>query len=268
MKKLDLDDITDYVQNNIGEFHQKRLDKVNSIKLKDVLKTKNPYLFKAKNVTTANEIVEGILTAFLSSSEEGIFGNWLERLAIYVNDAVYSGRKAAVDGIDLDFDKDGIRYLVAIKSGPNWGNDSQYKKLVDQFNTARRRLATSGNSTNVACVNGCCYGKSKPATELKKLNYYKMCGQRFWELISGEPDLYTKLIEPLGHQAEERNSEFKESYGRLKNRLEKEFLNDFTTADGSIDWDKLIKFNSYTQPPIPKAKPDSSKKKKGSTTKL
>jgi hypothetical protein len=247
-----IDAITKYVQENISDFHNKRLEKVNSIELRDVLKTKNPYLFRAKNVTTASEIIEGILTAFLSSSEEGIFGNWLERLAIYINDSVYKGRKAAVDGIDLDFDKDGVRYLVAIKSGPNWGNDSQYKKLVDQFNTARRRLATSGGHSNLACVNGCCYGKSNPKTELKKANYYKMCGQRFWELISGEADLYVKLIEPIGHQAEERNTEFKESYGRLKNRLEKEFLIDFTTTDGSIDWEKLIKFNSFSQPRISK----------------
>src|SRR5256885_6118331 len=167
MSKLDLKDITSYVENHIGEFHQKRLDKLNKIKLKEVLEAKNPYLFKAKNVTTAAEIVEGILNAFLSSSEEGIFGNWLERLAIYINDSVYQGRKAGIDGIDLDFDKDNQRYLVAIKSGPNWGNDSQIKKLIDQFNSARKRLATSGSIVNLTCVNGCCYGKSNEKKEYK-----------------------------------------------------------------------------------------------------
>ncbi len=248
MTKLNLEDVTKYVEDNIGDFHKKRLAKVDSIKLKDVLKTKNPYMFKAKNVTTASEIVEGILSAFLSSSEEGIFGNWLERLAIFINDSVYKGRKAGVEGIDLDFDKDGVRYLVAIKSGPNWGNDGQYKKLIDQFNTAKKRLATSGASVNIACVNGCCYGKSNPSSEYKTKGYFKICGQRFWELISGEPDLYTRLIEPLGHEAEERNQEFKESYGKLKNRLEKEFLDTFMKEDGGIDWEKLVRFNSYTEP--------------------
>ena len=248
MKKLNLKDVTDYVENNIGEFHQKRLAKVNSIKLKEVLKSKNPYLFKAKNVTTANEIVEGILNAFLSSSEEGIFGNWLERLAIYINDSVYKGRKAGIDGIDLDFDKDGQRYLVAIKSGPNWGNDSQVKKLIDQFNSARKRLSTSGSKLNIVCVNGCCYGKSNEKSEYKsKGAYHKVCGKRFWELISGESDLYTKLIEPLGHEAEEKNHEFKISYGNLVNRLTKEFLEDFCNNDGSINWEKLIRFNSSTE---------------------
>jgi len=94
-------------------------------------------------------------------------------------------------------------------------------------------------------VNGCCYGRSNPKSEYKaKLNYHKICGQRFWELISGDANLYTKLIIPIGHQAKERNQEFQESYGKLVNRLTKEFLEEFCTADGMIDWNKLIRFNS------------------------
>ncbi|WP_052016930.1 PmeII family type II restriction endonuclease [Arcticibacter svalbardensis] len=255
MTKLDLNDVTRYVENNIKDFHEKRLAKVNSIKLSDVIRAKNPYLFKAKNVTTASEIIDGILSAFLSSSEEGIFGNWLERLAIYINQAVYGGQKAAVDGIDLDFVKDGKRYLVAIKSGPNWGNDSQYKKLIDQFNTARKRLSTSGGKVETICVNGCCYGRSQDKSELKaKGNYYKMCGQRFWELISGDPNLFIDIIVPIGHEAERQNQEFNVSYGNLKNRLEKEFLLQFTDEAGAIDWAKLIKFNSLTEVKVPTPK--------------
>ena len=245
MQPLNLQNITQYVENNIGEFHQSRLDKINSIKLKQVLRAKNPYLFKAKNVTTANEIVEGIINAFLSSSEEGIFGNWLERLAIYINDSVYQGRKAGIDGIDLDFDKGGQRYLVAIKSGPKWSNGSQLRKLIDQFNTARKRLSTSGSKANIVCVNGCCYGISNEKSEYKSNgSYYKICGKRFWELISDDSNLYTELIQPLGYEAEEKNNQFKESYGNLINRLTKEFLQEFCNDNGSINWEKLIVFNS------------------------
>lgn len=260
MKKLNIDDVIRYVENNIGDFHQKRLAKVNSIKLKGVLRTKNPYLFKAKNVTSASEIIDGILSAFISSSEEGIFGNWLERLAIFINNSVYTGRKAVVDGIDLDFHKDGNRYLVAIKSGPKWGNHASIKKLRENFSTARKRLSTSGGLNNAIFINGCCYGKSNSATEYKSNgDYHIMCGQRFWELISGDPDLYLKLIEPLGHEAFDRNEEFMESYNNLKNRLVREFLIDFTKEDGSIDWDKLVKFNSFTEPKVVKLKPVKSK---------
>lgn len=245
MNRTILNDVRIFVEQNIGDFHSRRLQTVEKIQLKKLLLSKNPYLYRAKNVNTAGEIVEGITSAFLSSSEEGVFGNWLERLAIFVNDAVYSGRKAGIDGIDLDFDKNGNRYLVSIKSGPNWGNDSQVRKMCDQFDTARKRLSTSGSLVSLICVNGCCYGRSRQNTEYKsKGNYYKVCGQRFWELISGDPDLFISIIEPLGFQATLKNQDFKNAYDNLVNRLTREFLNDFCKTDGSIDWQKLLEFNS------------------------
>lgn len=52
MKKLSLKDVSRYVENNIGIFHQKRIQSLDSLKLTQVLKRKNPYLFKAKYVYT------------------------------------------------------------------------------------------------------------------------------------------------------------------------------------------------------------------------
>lgn len=43
-----------------------------------MLKRKNPYLFKAKYVLTAEQIVKNIVDAHISSNEETIFGDWLE----------------------------------------------------------------------------------------------------------------------------------------------------------------------------------------------
>ena len=130
MKKLNLKDVSQYVEKNIGTFHEKRIQSLDSLKLSQVLKRKNPYLFKAKYVLTAEKIIRGIVDAHISSSEEGIFGDWLEGLAIYINEKVYGGKKSGILGIDLEFDKDGVRYIVNIKSGPNWGNSSQIAKNV------------------------------------------------------------------------------------------------------------------------------------------
>jgi len=256
MRKLNLKDVTQYVEQNIGDFHQRRLEKVTELELKEVLLKKNPYLFKAKNVLDASQIIKDILNASISSSEESIFGSWLERLAIYINDLVFKGRKAGIAGIDLDFDRDGKRYIVAIKSGPNWGNDGQIKNLISEFNTARKRFSTSGGNVNLVCVNGCCYGRTRERYEYKSTgNYYKLCGQRFWELISGDSNLYTNLILPLGHEAQERNDEFVQHFSNLTNRLTLEFMQGFCNSDGSINWEKLLIYNSEFIPkPVPKKK--------------
>ena len=241
MKSITQQEITDYVEENIQAFHQRRLDSLRKLKLMDVVKRKNPYLFKAKNIDTASEFVKTILDAFLSSQEEGIFGGFLEELAIFICMQVYGGQKSSAEGIDLEFEKDNIRYIVSIKSGPNWGNSSQVAKLQDNFRKAKRILSTNRSSTNVVAVNGCCYGKNRVAD---KGDYLKLCGQEFWAFISGDDDLYTDIIEPLGHQAKERNEEFQQEYARVVNKFTFEFMKAFCDADGNIRWRNIVRFNS------------------------
>ncbi len=63
----------------------------------------------------------------------------------------------------------------------------------------------------VECVNGCCYGKLKTKSEHKG-DYIKLCGSRFWALISGDDKTYLNIVEPLGHEAKDRNTEFLAQY--------------------------------------------------------
>jgi|TARA_R110000744_G_scaffold53879_1_gene114775 hypothetical protein len=245
MNKLDLSEVKNYVEENISDFHIKRIDKLADLRLKTILRRKNPYLFKAKNILTAQELIQAIVDAYISSSEEGIFGNWLEGLAIYVNGKVYDGRKSGIPGVDLEFDKENIRYIVSIKSGPDWGNDSQIKKMVDNFNSARKVLRTSGSKTNVQAINGCCYGRTTPRNNYKpKGDYYKYCGQVFWKFISGNDNLYKEIVEPLGYLALEKNEEYLKFYAQKINIFTKELANDFFKDNGEIDWNKLLEFNS------------------------
>jgi len=241
MKKLNLKDISLYVTQNIGVFHQKRIQGLDGLRLSNVLKRKNPYLFKAKYVLTAEQIIKGLVDAHISSNEETIFGDWLEGLAIFINDKVYSGRKSGITGIDLEFDTNEIRNIVAIKSGPNWGNSSQITKMRADFKTAKKTLRTSRSGLHIVAVNGCCYGMdNKP----DKGDYFKYCGQLFWEFISGDSELFTKIIEPLGHKAKEKNDVFVKSYSQMINKFTKEFANIFCNDMGEINWDKLVRFNS------------------------
>jgi hypothetical protein len=171
----------------------------------------------------------------------------LEGLARFINKNIYGGWKSGISGIDLEFDNDNKRYIVNIKSGPNWGNSSQVAKMVADFNSARRSLLTNNSRLNVVAVNGCCYGRDN--RPLKTKNYYKFCGQKFWEFISGNTNLYLDVIEPLGLKAKERNDDFMKSYAQMINKFTRQFANDFCNENGSIDWQKLVKFNSAEAKP-------------------
>jgi hypothetical protein len=241
MEKLKISDVQRYVQENIGEFHKAKLEGLDKLKLAGILSRKNPYLYKAKNMLTSETIVRSLIDAHISSNEETLFGNWLEGLAIFINSKVYGGKKSGITGIDLEFDNEGIRYIVTIKSGPNWGNAGQISKMVADFTTAKKTLRTSNSKMNIIAVNGCCYGRDNNPD---KGDYFKYCGQSFWELISGEESLYLDIIEPLGFEAKKRNDEYDELLASVINRFTREFMEQFCKESGEIDWEKLVRFNS------------------------
>jgi hypothetical protein len=75
------------------------------------------YLFKAKNIRTAPELITGLLDAFLSSSEEKLFGDFLEELAIFIAGKTYKGHKSSASGVDLEFFKNDIHYMTLLQKG-------------------------------------------------------------------------------------------------------------------------------------------------------
>ena len=240
MDTLNLDDVREYVNENIVDFHQRRVQSLEKLTLNKLLK-KNPYLFKAKNIKTAAQLVEGLLDAFLSSSEEKLFGDFLEGLAIFVAGKTCNGRKSAATGVDLEFVNDDIHYIVSIKSGTNWGNSSQQNKLQQDLQKAVATVKQARFGINAQAVLGICYGKTRTGY---LRGYLKVVGQNFWYLISENKDLYTDIIEPIGYRAKQHNDVFDDEKGRVVNRFTKAFIEEFCDDSGAIDWVKLVEWNS------------------------
>jgi hypothetical protein len=251
MKKIDYKKLDTFIASDVvSPFYEKRIEKLKSIKLKDVMKRKNPYLFKAKNIQTAGDLVNDILNAFLSSQEETIFGDLLENLAIHINESVFGGKKAEerkFRSVDLIFKRDEKVYIVGIKSGINWGNADQVNTMRTNLKEARRILREEGEKLEIVGINGCVYGKDnvphkKHATD-SELDYMKVCGQNFWELISGDKDLYIKLIKPLDKEVKKRDDIFKDTYVKKINEMTKDLIELFYTKN-QLDWDKIVEYVS------------------------
>jgi len=176
MNALDLDLVNRYVNENIVDFHSRKIKSLEELRLERLLR-KNPYLFKAKHITTAADLISGLLDAFLSSSEEKLFGDFLEDLALFVAQQTCDGHKSTAPGADLEFFNRNVHYVVSIKSGTNWGNSSQHRRLEQDLRDAATRLKQSRRITNVQPVLGICYGKSR-TTYVR--DYLKVVGQNFY----------------------------------------------------------------------------------------
>jgi hypothetical protein len=248
LKKLNTKKLQQLITSKLNDFHRRRLAKLDGLKLKEVLRRKNPYLFKAVGTQSAPEIIESLLAAYMSSSDETIFGDVVfEPIAL----ALCAGVTSPSEGVDLAIESD-VKYLaVSVKSGPNPFNSSQRKKQILSLRSRVQKLHKEYDA-----LLGYCYGqKSVPANKTKV--YRESAGQEFWSEITGDKDFYLKLIKEMREDVIAiHRREYGDSWDRAVNRYVREFTNDFCKANGSIDWVKLTKFNSGAK----LQKPTSKKK--------
>jgi hypothetical protein len=240
-QSMTYEEIEVLVRNCLLSFYQRRISKLSGLQLQTALRKKNPYLFRAIGIQTANDIVAQILQAFMSSSDETIFGNeFFEPLAKKISGGTVSGS----EGVDIVIETDTKYTAISVKSSPNAFNSSQAKRMNDEFNKLRSRMLKIQKQFDPML--GHCYGKVN--SEPKQYTYRRRSGQVFWEEISGDPDCYLKIMQLMGDLPNEHLTRYREEYEKALNRFTRDFLNDFATTDGEIDWDKLLIFNSGSLP--------------------
>ena len=180
--------------------------------------------------------MESILDAYISSSEETIFGNlFFEPLAI----AVSGGSKAGVEGVDIEIDATPIRYAIAVKSGTSVFNADSRKRQIENFDKHAKLMRQGGLHSSPVIGYG--YGTKKENAGGKVLEY---AGQDFWEYLTGDPDFYTKIIDLMGDSPEVWSDRFEASKAKTLDRLTSEFAESYVAEDNSIDWHKVLRLNS------------------------
>jgi hypothetical protein len=92
------------------------------------------------------------------------------------------------------------------------------------------------------------YGKDNKPYKIdvldKEWSYLKLCGQEFWELITGDTEFYQRIVVPIDKEAKKRDDSFKETYAAKINEMTKDFSEQFLTEQWYISWDKIIDFVS------------------------
>jgi hypothetical protein len=222
----------------LDDFYRRRTAKINELKLLNVLRRKNPYLFKALGIGKASEIVEGILAATVSSSDEALFGDaFVEPLAKFVS----GGTVAPSEGVDVAIETDDTYRAIAVKSGPSVFNAQSRKRQEEDFQALEKRLRKLRKRFDP--IVGYCYGR-KQQRESTHSRFRELAGQAFWEEITGDPDFYLTIMALMRDLPEQHRVAYTEAYSAAVNRFTKEFVEQFCHDDGSIDWEKLARFNS------------------------
>lgn len=238
MRKLSSADLEKLIAKCLKDFYTRRLQRLNTIRLKTYLLRKNPYLYRAIGTEKAGEIVEEILKAYISSSDETIFGDaFFEPIAKLVS----GGTVSPSEGVDIAIETPSSYKAIAVKSGPNPFNASQKKRQSDEFATLRKRLYKIQKRFDP--VVGHAYGKLETTPSRAQI-YRDVSGQKFWSELTGDAEFYLKLIRLMKDEPSEHRKAYSKAWGAAVTRLTVEFAKEFCHKDYTIDWEKLTQFNS------------------------
>jgi hypothetical protein len=226
------------VKTHLNSFYDRRIAKLSKLELKKTLKRKNPYLFRAVGLLDANEVIERLLSDFMSSSDETIFGDaFFEPLAKDLGE----GTPSPTEGVDVAIETETAYKVIAVKSGPSVFNAQSRRRQNQDFQALRSRMMKL--QKHFDAIVGYAYGRKFSLPNENKI-FKELAGQTFWAELTGEPDCYLKIIETMQDMPIRHKDQFNEEWAKAKNRFAKEFIIDFCDDDGSINWSKLLEFNS------------------------
>jgi hypothetical protein len=231
--------------------YRRRLDILGGIQL-DRLLQKNPYLYRAMGISQAEEWVENLLQAFVSSSDETIFGNeffeplalWSAKAAEFPNDKrdVTVGGGA---GYDVGIETESAYRAIAVKSGTNIFNAQSNSAQTTQFAALQSRLKKTGKQ--FLPIIGYGYGRrgsSRGATD-------KIAGQKFWHLLTGEQGFYLRVGSAIDVASAAHRAEYQDALDKKRNQLLREFMINFVDESGTIHWNAILEYNSGEVRPAP-----------------
>lgn len=239
-------ELEDYVKDRLAIIYDLRMKNLRKLTLAQVLK-KNPYLFRAKGANDVPKFVEDILQAYLSSSEETVFGNrFFEPLARKLAEEK-GGIKTGSTGTDLEFDTPNKHTVIAVKSAANSQNASAQNKQNSEFIKVNQTVRAKGVAFDA--IIGYCYGRV--ATEVPEGKIYRrIAGQKFWAELSGEEDFYLKILHAMKDYPVIHRAEYDAERAKLVNRLTQGIVLNFVNSEGEVDWDKLLRYNSGAGKPM------------------
>jgi hypothetical protein len=235
----------------LAVLYAKRFAALERLTLSKLL-AKNPYLYRAIGTEKPADFIEQLMLAFVSSSDETIFGNdFLEPLAIFAAtqgaESQRNGDRVSVGagaGQDIAIETANAYLAISVKSSKNIFNSQSEKGQTSEFSALQARLKKINKRFRPIVGYG--YGRTTTRGESP---VEKLAGQAFWALLSGEEDFYLRIESTMAAFASEHRLAYTQAFRQTNNLLLSQFFANFLAPSGAIDWAALVTFNSATARP-------------------
>jgi hypothetical protein len=234
----------------LNVLYSKRFAAIDKLKL-DRLLSKNPYLYRALGLSDPSEFIAQLMVAFVSSSDETIFGNdFIEPLAIFAAknaDHDNLSRNVTVGagaGQDIAIETAQSYLAISVKSSTNIFNSQSSKGQSSEFVALQARLKKLNKEFRAIIGYG--YGRKRT---IKATNVEKLAGQAFWRLLTGESDFYVRISDAMASFASEHGDLYKKAFEQKHRQVLRDFMVNYVNEAGDIQWQKVVEFNSALTKP-------------------
>lgn len=203
------------------------------ISIPELLGKCNPYEL-AVNCMTAEGLIDFIMQSHKQTSSKTIWGNYLESIAVRICGLTLGGFKSKEVCTDLEWSIEGKNHYRGWKSSPKWCNADQ-KRAV---NTKEKSMMLNENFGSFKVLTS--YGKTTKRTTTN--SFIQLSGQDAWEEISGDSELYNKVMVGI-HNNNNTIGQFLENiYISDRDKSIRWVTDNFINEDNTINF---IKINNY-----------------------
>lgn len=200
-----------FFRERVAENHKANTEKLTSLAKFNINPFTHKYLanFAFGDSSAINMAKALVYPRVLGTSISTTFGTQLQ----YFCNEVLDSFASTTSGIDIEFIDaiDGRRKYCQVKAGPQTINHDDVKTICDHFNAIKNLARTNGMTDFnplFDCVVGVFYGTPSALSvhykDIQK-SYPVICGQEFWERLTGDAHFYDALINAFAEVADEIN---------------------------------------------------------------
>lgn len=195
----------------------------------------NPYEL-CVNSRTVENVVDFIMQTHKQTSSKTIWGNYLESIAVKVCNHILNGFKSSEECTDLEWVIEGKNHYRGWKSSPNWCNADQ-KRAV---NLKEKNMMITENFGSFKVLTS--YGKT--TKKRVKKGFIQLSGQDAWEEISGDGELYNKIMIGIQLNCDIIGQFLENIYISDRDKSITWFTENFTNKDKTINFVNINKYVS------------------------
>lgn len=189
---------------------------------------RNPFVYAALGTTTPGDWTRRVIADKLTSSAEGLIGNWIEEVA-----RIVSGGVKTSGGADLLISHDDGRpdELYAIQCTINTKNASGRRGDIEALERDARRLRAQRREVELYV--GFAFGRKRTTVNRGVTN---LASAEFWRRVSGRDDFLPRLLHACTVLARAHLPEALRNEARIIAEVDEQFGD----GRGGIDWGRVF----------------------------